>query len=271
LQLGQGPDATGGQNDWTDPIIIATDVGCPYPGSVLLTPDGIIFQSLKGMYLLDRGLQTHYIGADVEATLNSNGPIVGAVLTDTDHQARFLTTTGNSIVYDLYMRQWYEFGYSKAPNCGVIDPIGGNASVLYGVFNGVVQESRGLATRTDDSANVFITAQTGWIHLTEMQGYERFYKLLLLGNVYNALTLTIYLDYDYSTVNRQTVTVNFSGSQEPMQIRIFPNIQKAEAIRITIIESGAGDTGQGFDLSGLALEVGLKSGLKKLGPSSTFG
>jgi len=51
----------------TEPSLIPTDTGTINPRSIVLTPMGIMYQSEKGIYLLDRSLQVSYIGADVEA------------------------------------------------------------------------------------------------------------------------------------------------------------------------------------------------------------
>ena len=45
--------------------------------------DGVFFKSAKGIYLLDRSFQVHYIGADVEA-YNALTIVGAAVVPDTN-------------------------------------------------------------------------------------------------------------------------------------------------------------------------------------------
>ena len=67
FMVGQGPDDLGQNNDLINgAILITTDCGCIEPRSVVGTPVGIMFQSRKGIYLIDRSLAVQYIGASVE-------------------------------------------------------------------------------------------------------------------------------------------------------------------------------------------------------------
>jgi len=52
---------------------------------------------------------------------------------------------------------------------------------------------------------------------------------------------------------------------------VFLEQQKCESIQITIEEAQSSDYGQGFALSNLALEVGVKKGLNKLPAGKSYG
>lgn len=54
---GNGPDATGANSDYGDPTLITSDVGCINDNSVVIMPQGLMFQSAKGIYLLDQSLK----------------------------------------------------------------------------------------------------------------------------------------------------------------------------------------------------------------------
>src|ERR1700744_6308618 len=64
---GTGPDNTGANNQYSEPIFITAAVGCNNQRSIVLTPPGLMFQSGQGIWLLGRDLSTNYIGAPVEA------------------------------------------------------------------------------------------------------------------------------------------------------------------------------------------------------------
>src|SRR6185369_12323585 len=64
---GEGPLNTGVQDSLTKPEVVASDIGCISPDSVALTPSGLIFQSRKGLWFLNGGLNMSYVGDKVEA------------------------------------------------------------------------------------------------------------------------------------------------------------------------------------------------------------
>src|SRR5208282_4405532 len=86
---------------------IPSDTGCVNSKSVILFPDGILFKSLKGIYILTRGLAIGYFAPEVEA-YNSQD-IQSAVLTGGRNQIRFLTSSGLSLLYDYVFKQWSVF------------------------------------------------------------------------------------------------------------------------------------------------------------------
>ena len=73
---GSGPDNTGANSTYSQPTFITSTVGCSNQQSIVFMQDGLMFQSDKGIWLLNRGLGTLYIGAPVEAfTLNAKSSI----------------------------------------------------------------------------------------------------------------------------------------------------------------------------------------------------
>ena len=54
--LGEGPNLMGLQNDFTPTQLINADTGCVENNSIINIPEGLMFKSEKGMYLLNRSL-----------------------------------------------------------------------------------------------------------------------------------------------------------------------------------------------------------------------
>ncbi|MGD0455915.1 MAG: hypothetical protein ABSB69_20195, partial [Solirubrobacteraceae bacterium] len=110
---GSGPDNTGANSQYSQPIFITSTVGCSNQNSIVITPTingspgGLMFQSDKGIWLLGRDLSTSYIGAPVEAfnsaTVNSATAIPGT------NQVRFTISTDQTLMYDYYYQQWGTF------------------------------------------------------------------------------------------------------------------------------------------------------------------
>lgn len=283
---GVGPDNTGAQNDFSDPVYITASVGCDNPNSILLIPNGIMFQSDKGIWLLGRDLSTKYIGAPVEAfngqTVVSSDAIPGT------NQVRFVLDNSITLMYDYYYDQWGTFSNIRAIS-----------STLYQGYQTyinstglVFQETPGMYL--DGSDPVLLSFTTSWISLAGLQGYERFYFANLLGTYYTPFKLNVQFAYDYAASPEQAVIVepdnfsapwggeanwgaggNWGGNGKVVSARVFPQKQKCETFQVTINEiydSSFGVTaGRGLSLSGLLLTVGIKKGARTQSAAKSFG
>jgi len=128
--VGTGPTASGSGNDFTDPLPVAFDAGCVDSGSIVLMPLGLMFKSAKGIYLLDRGLNSSYIGADVEK-YNANH-VLSSQLIPNSTQVRFLLDNGITLFYDYYYKQWGTFSIGGVSDCifqGQHTIVAGNGTV----------------------------------------------------------------------------------------------------------------------------------------------
>jgi hypothetical protein len=129
---GNGPDATGNQNDFSDPILITTDGGCINQNSVVSMPLGLMYQSKKGIYLLNRGLNIEYVGKDVEFYNDQN--VIASKLVSTKNQVRFALASGTVLVYDYLVGQWYTF----TNHTNIVDCTNYNDEFVYIRSDGVV-------------------------------------------------------------------------------------------------------------------------------------
>lgn len=253
---GTGPSPGGINNDFSDPQFITADAGLLSPRSIVTTPVGLMFKSYKGIYLLDRSLQTRYIGKAVE-DYNSY-TVRGAQLIPKSNQIRFILSNGTALVYDYFwtdeegIGQWGVFSNVSA----VSDCLYQNLHTYVTTAGLVYQESPG--TYLDGATGVNTSFKTGWFNLAGLQGYERAYYFYLLAQYISAHTMTIniYYDYDATTV-AQTLTIT-PVATDLEQWRVFLSKQKCEAFQIELTE--AGSSGAGFTMSGLDLVVGIKKG-----------
>jgi hypothetical protein len=100
---GEGPDDTGAGGAFNVQRV-TTDVGCTDPGSVVETPEGLMFQSAKGLYIIDRSFDTSYIGWPVE--IFNEQCIVSAEVIPNTNLVVFLTDSGQSLAYDYFFKKW---------------------------------------------------------------------------------------------------------------------------------------------------------------------
>jgi len=116
---GLGPNGEGQNNDLSAPIRIQSDVGCVNHKSIVSVPQGIMFQSSVGIYLLDRSLGVSYVGSPVTDLLQQFPFITSAVIHPTMSQVRFTCgasalpdsgfTQGAVLVYDYLVDRWTTF------------------------------------------------------------------------------------------------------------------------------------------------------------------
>lgn len=284
--VGQGPDNTGANNDFQDPIFITATIGCTNQNSIVFIPSGLLFQSDKGIWLLGRDLSTTYIGAPVD---NFNDILVkSALVIPGTNQARLILDGGTILMYDYYFNQWGTFVGSTPISSTLYQSLQTNISVLGEVF----QETPGVYLDGTRPVNMGLT--TGWFNLAGLQGYERAYFFYLLGTYLSPHKLSIQIAFDYNSSPSQIVTINpinFSstyggdslyggssvhgGPSNIEQWRVFFQTQKCEAFQITIQESYDPSfgvpAGAGLTLSGLDLILGMKSAYPRLKSSVSIG
>lgn len=269
---GEGPALNGEGNDFNQGQVIATDTGCTSTPSVVLMPDGLMYQSAKGIELLDRGLGTHFIGAEVEEFTTGN-VVVSATLIRKLNQVRFAINSGVILTYDYFVKDERGIGqWSVFTNyVGIASTAEFQGVLAYSMSNGeIYQENTGFQDRTGGggSNNIAISIRTPWISLAGLQGFQRIYKALILGEWKSAHTLLVEIAYDFNPTTVQTETIVASTLTTPYQWRILLARQKCEAVQFKISDSG---TGESLRLSAIALEVGIKGGLQRAGKTRTFG
>lgn len=250
---GVGPDSTGANNQYSEPIFITSTVGCANKASIVLIPAGIMFQSQKGIWLLGRDLSTQYIGKDVES-YNSQ-TVLSSVAAPATNQVRFDMSGGGSIVYDYFVGQWDQ---SSA---------GGVSSTLYNDLHTYIDSSGNCFQETigqyaDGSTAVLMSWTTGWANLSGLQGYQRAYWMDILGNFQSGNTYTIGIAYDYNPAIVQTATIlptNTIGSGSSVeQWQVNFQRQQCQSFQLTFNEISSGSIGAGLTLSGVNLVYGRK-------------
>lgn len=282
---GAGPNNTGEQNSFTNIERVSTDVGCIAPRSVVLTPDGLMFKSRKGIYLLSRSLQLTYLGSPVE--LYNSLTISSAKVVSELNQVRFTATNGDCLTYNYVYKFWATFTNHKAQSAEVV----GNDYYYLRLNGDVYKENR--TSYSDAGSPIKMRLEIGWISFAIIQGYARIYKLMFLGDWLSAHNLLIKVAYDFKEIWAQQVTVSptvgqfeataygddspygepidkpYGGTANSYQGRINFKQQKCESIKLSI-EDEQENAGPGFSLSNITFEVGGKAGLFKVAKAKKF-
>lgn len=283
---GIGPDNTGANSTFSDPVFVSSAVGCQNPNSIVLIPNGLMFQSDKGIWLLGRDLSTNYIGAPVEQF--NNYVVSSATVIPGTNQARFILNNNTTLVYDFYFNQWSTHTNISAISATLYQ----NDHTYLNSFGQVYQEA--VNTYTDGSVPVLMSLTTSWMNVAGLQGFERFYFGNLLGTYFTPFKLNVQLAYDYNASATQNIIIqpnNFTpawggeaqwGSGQPwggpgnvFSARFFPVKQKCQSFQVSLQEiydaSLGVAPGAGLTLSGLALIVGVKRGYRTQSAAKSFG
>lgn len=303
---GTGPDNTGANSQYSQPVFITSTVGCENPNSVVFTPDGLMFQSDKGVWILKRDLSTEYIGAPVE-DFTLSALVTSSENIPATNQVRFTLDSGVTLMYDYFFGQWGTFTNVSAISGTIYQ---GLHTVLT-PYSTALQETPGVYL--DGASPVLISFTTAWINLAGLQGYQRAFFFYLLGQYMTPHKLQLYIAYDYSPGPTQATLIsptNFSGvyggplvnpadgtdyaspyGQDATfggsthvddlargsveQWRVFLAKQKCQAFQITLQEiydpSFGIPPGQGLTLSGINLIYGAKKSFRPIAASNSAG
>lgn len=284
---GIGPDATGSNNDFSVPTLITTTVYTTNQRSVVLTPEGVMFKSNKGIWLLGRDLSIKYIGDMVES-YNSNN-VTSAKLIPNSTRVVFTLDSGVALVWDYYQRQWSVF-----TNIDATDSIIFQNLFTYLSQNGargfILQETPN--NYSDNGNPILMSLTTSWLSIAGLQGYERAYRMYLMGKYNSPHLLNVSISYDFNPNYSQTsqirpaASVNKVYGNEPLygasntyggvsvfeQNRINLVRQKCQSIQVTIqetIDPLNPVLGQGVTLENLGILIGTKLTYPKLSAKLT--
>ncbi len=287
---GAGPDITGANNQFSQPIFITSTVGCSNQKSLIFQPEGMMFEfkSEAGnqIWILGRDLSTKYIGADVEG-FTRDATVESAINIPGTNQVRFTLSSGVTLMYDFYYKKWAE-------HIGV----GALSSTLYNglqlfinQFGQVLYETPGFYQ--DNGSPVLMSFLTGWLNLVGLQGYQRVYYFFLLGKYLSPHKLQVQIASDFNQFASQSAIYSpnnytgtygssspygtgiYGGNSQVEQIRVNLTQQRCQSFQIQvneIFDSSLGVTpGAGLTLSGINLVFGAKKTYPKLPAANSVG
>jgi hypothetical protein len=280
---GNGPDATGTNNDFGDPTLITSDVGCINANSVVITPMGLMFQSAKGIYLLDQSLNVSYIGAPVEAFNSLSW--TASLENPQDNQIIFTSSSGIALIFDYYFKQWATWTNHYATSCAIYNNLFAFLTPSGEVF---VQNRNAW---TDAGSPIFLSWTLPNLSFAGLQGFQRVFRCFILGSYKGIHSLNVSVAYDFNDSSTQTTTIFPSnglstwgsdtnwgssspwggGSYQIYEFRVDFNIQKCTSIRLQVSDNQASSYNEGYSISSVVFEVGILPGANRLPVSNTYG
>lgn len=260
--VGDGANDAGSGSTITGFTFVPYDTGVTNSKSVRLYPGGVIFKSPKGIYKIDRGVNLTYFGAEVEA-YNSQD-VRSVVIVSDKNQIRFLTSSGNNLLYDYAMNQWSVF---TSP-AGLSADIFQNNYTYVTASGSIYQEN--TTTFLDNGSAYGVLAKLQFIKASSVQNFQRLRRTALLGDYTNGSSaghaVQISAAYDFGTTFSTPIayTLGASSSSGSFQYREGLPRQKCDSIQLLIQEVTTGASGEYIDFTDLGLEIAVKKGLNKL-------
>ena len=280
---GTGPNNLGEENSFNEPELISSDMGCTSRDGVVLTSQGILFKSDKGIYQLSRDLSITYIGAPVEKY--NHLTITSSDIISNKNVIRFTTSTGICLVYNYYVSQWATYTNMPAQDAVII-----NGEYFYLRTDSNIYKEN--SSYSNNGTSIPMKIETGWLNLNgNVQGFQRVYRMLLLGEFKSTHKLKIKVAYDYKEVYTQEVLIDvadfidsttygnytpygsetsYGGDGNLYQLRVNFAIQKCKAMKISI-EDVSEDAGESMSLSSLLFQVGVKTNMATVDKVNSFG
>lgn len=255
--VGGGPSASGDGN-FDQPARITATVGTVIPESVVKTPMGLMFQSLRGYYLLP-------IGGGLPMRLRApealeGTAVTGAVVLEDREQVRFVCATGTVLVYHYGFQdqggvgRWTAFALQPAVDCAIL-----GGAFCYLTSAGLVNAENGAWN--DNGAGYGMVIEWTHLNLAGMFGRCKLYDVLANLQVLSATTLTSLLAYNFDDAGANIPTESTPwtlATTSAVPIRLGPSQRRCTAVHVRLTE--AASTGEGVRITGLGLEVGIESG-----------
>ncbi len=282
---GEGPSANGANNDFSLPTLITTTVSTINPNSVILTPDGVMFQSDYGIWVLGGNLDTTYIGKEVQAF--NGDTVTSATLIPNTTEVRFTLNTGVCLVWDYFQKQW-----------SVFENINATHGVVYqGLFTYLSQQQQSAQLPQETigqyamgSSPILMSLTTSWLSIAGLQGYQRAYKLYVMSQYESSHLLAVSIAYDFNPSATQTAVIHpiqntnknwgneafwgsgrfWGGNSQFEQNRVNLTRQKCQSIQITLqelVNPNNNNFGPGPVLENIGIVIGGKLSYPKLPPN----
>lgn len=270
---GQGPDPTGTQGQYSDFSTTVTEVGGLWasPKSIIRGPEGLWFHAPAGIRLvgrnlsLARGQEGRHVGSEVDAY--SAVSRISAACGPAKPQLYFYTPTA-VLVWDYHFGQWTRF--TGAANVDAV----ASGNYLYHVNNlsGNHVQLRKFDTTVNSDRNdagtagtdFISTITTGWLSFAGIQGFQRVYRLMVLGEGDVALDLDGAFTYNFGTTTGDSFSTSVTPAQGFFQLQHHFAKQKCETVKMSISFNCPALAAGSLKLTDLTLQVGVKSGYFKL-------
>jgi hypothetical protein len=205
-----------------------------------------------------------------------------------NNQVRITLDNGVILIYDYFVDTWATFTTLFAVDSVIWD--NRHAFINSTGFVSVQDLDPNNPVYNDNGASYPMEIMTGWIPFGGIQGFQRLYKLTLLGTFKSEHNLQTQLYYDYNNASSQTIVVSpqvpstygtgdygeespYGGDFDLYQYELRNARQKCMSVKIKIMDTAVEGVPleEGYDLSNIRFSYGVIGGSNRLRNAQTFG
>lgn len=282
---GDGPDRQGA-GAFSVPLRLPGDVGCSDWRTVREVPQGLLFQSARGFYLIPRGFGAPVFQADVQETVDSNAyPLCFGAGRHEVRESTLVYLMGRAeepaegesvgLAYDLATGKWVSIDTYTQP----FTLIGSWGSLLTAATDDLSTLALAFGEGDPDATYVELHAKTGQFHPFGFGGYGSVQEIRIYGE-YRALayigirvvidgitSAAVELEPSSDTRNNVVNGVFLSSGEKWFYRWQCPKIE-GNSFEVEVwdaLDDALGSIGEGTAFHGISMLVDRQSGSKPLG------
>ena len=280
---GPGPDAFGA-GMFAPPRIFGVNQGARAGSAHVQTPLGVFYQTLRGIYLVQRDMSVKYVGAQVEDQVNDL--VISMLAHDPTNEVRFMVkdtaASGSDVLltYNYYFGQWSrsemvyagsEYQMGEVYDGTYFQKLSGTGFLLKqdnAVFTDTYRRHASPTSTVTNNYNVSV--KTAFIAPSGLLSYDRVYRAMVLGEYVGAHSIQLRFTMDYNKTfilpsATKALSAAPAGGYEPVDGAINHPLylfrahllqQKCRAIQVEVLLTSS--TTAAAHLDGIALEVGVR-------------
>lgn len=287
VYAGDPPNNLGVGATLVGPDAIAVHVGCSHKQSVGVFPDGVVFQSDDGIWLVTRNLDVVRISDPVKDYVSR---VVGVAHMPSQSVIVFGQAGSHILVYNYRVKQWTTFVAKVSADDAELTAecralaVGENygrqvmlvaVEAMSSVRSVLKWPSRGSAEHGVTSGLSW-TVSTGWFQFGGLAGWQRTRRITFVGKraIPSAVSIVVKFFYDFETVAGDTLTLTsadvnnlWRGDSEMQTLTVQVPRGKSSAMRVQLEMSSELPVAS-CEWHHVVVEYGVKSGGWKTGSIS---
>lgn len=266
---GQGPNPTGGGNQYGLPQVLTAGLGCVNPRSVVTCPIGILFYSNDGFALMTRGLQVSTdIGARVEDSMATFDTVTAATHVPDQSHVRFEVNIagfpyGARLVFDYHHNAW-STDFLRTPDSGTeyFPPAYGavwwNGAYTWLTFDGSLCGETADNWLDPGPTWIWVYVSFGNIRVGAIDGLIRLWRVGLNMRTLEHCGVT----FAGKTWTSDEIIDVYSNAAR-IDLQVHRADQLCEYVQLSYSDAAPSSipstyTGRGYSIHGLTLEVGVR-------------
>jgi hypothetical protein len=235
---------------FSTPVPILQGMGCVNQRSIVETPIGVIFESNEGFYLINRGLESGFIGRPL---YKEQGTILNAGYEPEFNRCFFLSDSQLWLYY-VSTGSWYEWTVTSP-----LDFILSQGERFLLANGKILKQGSNFQ---DDSVNYVQSMRLGPFQFAGIQGYQRIYRSLFTGPDNgdadsSNITATTYINFDTAVTDTMTIAHDACILSNRFGVEVRTSRQRCEAFEV---ELSLTSSTSGISIDAASAEVGAIAG-----------